>query len=269
MPSLATSPSPSESRCMVWVTTSWDDGYPLDLRLAEMLDRYGVSGTFYVPVRSQLPVMNAAEIREVSRRFEIGSHTVNHVRLDQVTPAAGRDEVFESKRRIEDITGKPCAMFCPPSGRYRRGHLRDIREAGYLGLRTVELMSVACPVWRYGLMQVPVTVQLYRHGASTYVRNALKRGRIKNLRTFLGQARGLDLVQATDALLENLQKTGGMLHLWGHSWELEHSRLWDTLEQILRRLWAHRDQCRFVSNAALCEHFAPAVSHGLDAPCVL
>ena len=31
------------------VTTSWDDGSRLDLKLAELLEKYGISGTFYVP----------------------------------------------------------------------------------------------------------------------------------------------------------------------------------------------------------------------------
>jgi peptidoglycan/xylan/chitin deacetylase (PgdA/CDA1 family) len=253
-------PEALESRPTVWVTTSWDDGYPLDLRLAELLDRYGVSGTFYVPVRSQLPVMGAAEIREVARRFEIGGHTLNHVRLDQVTPRAGREEIFESKQRLEDITGVPCTMFCPPSGRYRRAHLRDMRDAGYLGLRTVELMSVAYPVSSDGLMRLPVTVQVYPHHLSTYLKNALKRGAWKNLRTYFAHARGLELAQASGALLESLLENGGVLHLWGHSWELEHSRLWGTLEDILKQVRVYRDRCRFVTNHELCAHFRSAAS---------
>src|SRR5688500_11915407 len=42
------------------VTTSWDDGHPLDIRLAEMLARHGVAGTFYVPLRYEgVPVMDS------------------------------------------------------------------------------------------------------------------------------------------------------------------------------------------------------------------
>lgn len=31
------------------VTSSWDDGHPLDLRVADLLARCGVKGTYYVP----------------------------------------------------------------------------------------------------------------------------------------------------------------------------------------------------------------------------
>ena len=246
----------------LWVTTSWDDGYPLDMRLAALLQRYGVRGTFYVPIRSQLPVITPAQIRELAAQFDIGGHTVSHVQLDRIPAQSAREEIFESNRRIEDITGARCAMFCPPSGRYRRAHVRDAREAGYIGLRTVELMSVAYPSSRDGLVMLPATVQLYRHNASTYLKNACKRGRWKNFEIFLRHAKGRDLVEATETLLEHLSEAGGVLHLWGHSWELEHSSLWGALESILKLLWSCRDRCRFVSNAELCARFAAAASLG-------
>ena len=34
------------------VTTSWGDGNPLDIRLAEILASHGLRGTFYVPLRN-------------------------------------------------------------------------------------------------------------------------------------------------------------------------------------------------------------------------
>ena len=29
-------------------TTSWDDGHPSDLHVADLLERYGMKGTFYL-----------------------------------------------------------------------------------------------------------------------------------------------------------------------------------------------------------------------------
>ncbi|MBZ5577653.1 MAG: polysaccharide deacetylase family protein [Acidobacteriia bacterium] len=245
----------SDNRPILWVTTSWDDGYPLDTRLAELLHRYGVAATFYVPIRSQLPVMEPRQIRDLARMFDIGGHTVNHVRLDSVAPEAAREEIIQSKQMIEDITGSPCRMFCPPGGRYLRSHLDDVREAGYSGLRTVELMSVARPARRDGLMVMPTTLQLFPHGAAAYFKNALKRRRPENVKTYLLHGRRPGLPETVDSILDSLVESGGVFHLWGHSWEMEHSRLWGVLESVLKRLDAHRDRCRFVSNAALCEHF--------------
>lgn len=242
-----------EARPVVLVTTSWDDGYPLDLRLADLLDRFGIEATFYVPVRSQMPVLGARQVRELAQRFDIGGHTVNHVLLTTVAGHTGAEEIRESKRRLEDITGKPCRMFCPPGGRFGRRHIADIREAGYCGVRTVELMSLDYPESRDGLVILPTTLQIYPHGAPAYFRNALKRGRWKNLKNYFELAHGGDLTETFESLLSKLMHRGGMLHIWGHSWELEHSRLWGTLTTILKHLDAYRDRCRFVSNSALCE----------------
>lgn len=49
---------------MVWpatyITTSWDDGHPLDLRVAELLSEYHLQGTFYVPIAAEAGTITPA-----------------------------------------------------------------------------------------------------------------------------------------------------------------------------------------------------------------
>src|SRR5579872_2823021 len=59
-----------------YITTSWDDGHPLDLRVADLLARYGIAGTFYVPATTAMGTMSAAQFRELIPNFEIGAHTL-------------------------------------------------------------------------------------------------------------------------------------------------------------------------------------------------
>ena len=63
------------------ITTSWDDGHPLDFRVAEMLSRHNLRGTFYVPRTADNATMSAAEVRELGASFELGAHTLAHVDL--------------------------------------------------------------------------------------------------------------------------------------------------------------------------------------------
>jgi peptidoglycan/xylan/chitin deacetylase (PgdA/CDA1 family) len=126
-------------------TTSWDDGHPLDLRTAELLARYGLTGTFYVPMESEKETMAPTTIRQISSLFEVGAHTLYHVDLSTVSDRRAREEIMGSKAWIEDITGKRCAMFCFPKGHFRRRHLQFVKEAGYTGARTVELLSIGFP----------------------------------------------------------------------------------------------------------------------------
>ncbi len=127
-------------RAAATITTSWDDGHPLDFRVAELLANYGLRGTFYVPRTAPTGTMTAVQVRELSSSFEIGAHTVHHVDLTRVTPENARQEIVDAKAWLEDTTGRPCAMFCPPLGRYSIRHLEMVRQAGFGGLRSVELL---------------------------------------------------------------------------------------------------------------------------------
>src|SRR5579885_3370187 len=89
------------------VTTSWDDGHPSDLRIAELLDKHRLKGTFYVP-RSNCEgraVMTCAEIASLAPRFEIGGHTQDHVSLTELDPAAAFEQIQSNKRWLEDVIG--------------------------------------------------------------------------------------------------------------------------------------------------------------------
>src|ERR1700756_5209192 len=96
-------------------TTSWDDGHPLDFRIAELLTKYSLAGTFYVPPKNQYcEVMSAAEIRQLSGVFEIGGHTLHHLPVDGLPDSVAREEIVAGKRLLEAIIGKCCRIFSFP-----------------------------------------------------------------------------------------------------------------------------------------------------------
>jgi peptidoglycan-N-acetylglucosamine deacetylase len=47
-----------------YLTTSWDDGHPFDLRVADLPKKYRLRGTFYVPMKSQNETMNVLQLRK-------------------------------------------------------------------------------------------------------------------------------------------------------------------------------------------------------------
>jgi peptidoglycan/xylan/chitin deacetylase (PgdA/CDA1 family) len=164
-----------------WITTSWDDGHPLDLRIAEMLHRHGLPGTFYIPKSIPSGVMSDAQIRELSQSFEIGGHTLDHVFLPTVPDAQAQIQIVGCRKWVENVTGVRCDMFCPPAGKFTRTHAEMIRRAGFLGLRSVELLSTRPPRFIDGLMHVPTTLQAFPHPRYIYVKNAIKRQSWKSL----------------------------------------------------------------------------------------
>jgi hypothetical protein len=61
----------------------------------------------------------------VSRLVTIGSHTVNHRNLRQLSADEVRFELSSSKARIEDVLGMRCDHFCCPWGRPDRDFRTD------------------------------------------------------------------------------------------------------------------------------------------------
>jgi peptidoglycan/xylan/chitin deacetylase (PgdA/CDA1 family) len=238
-------------RGLAVVTTSWDDGHPLDVRVAELLANYGLTGTFYVPKQASWPLVSSLQIRDLSSRFEIGAHLLEHRMLDQLTDEQACEQLSGSRGWVEQVTGKPCRTLCFPGGRYRHEQLRLVREAGYLSARTTELLSTEFPRRVEGLALISTTVQAYPHSPLAYTKNAFKRRSLGNLvrtgalfyrRTWLRLAR---------ELLERTLSRGGVFHLWGHSWEIEQERQWDRLEELLAVMAANKDKLTIKTNSEL------------------
>ncbi len=236
-----------------YITTSWDDGHPLDLRVAELLTKYGIRGTFYVPKVAEHGTMSAAHIRQICSAFEIGAHTVHHVVLTNATEQAARQEISGSKAWVEDHTGSRCLLFCPPKGRYTGRHVRMIRDAGYLGLRSTELVSLGFPRRQSGLLLMPTTVQAYPHDKLALVKNAIKRTAFANLWRLVVDGRSTEWPAFAQSLLLRALARGGVFHLWGHSWELQELDQWRRLEELLRFMSWFVRQAPALTNGEVCQ----------------
>jgi len=233
-------------------TTSWDDGHPFDLRIAELLLKHGAQATFYIPRKSDKTTMTSAMVRELAEHFEIGAHTLNHVDLLRVQGEIKTEEIRGSKKWVEDITGKECRMFCPPKGRFDQGVVDIALEAGFQGIRTVELLSLHVPRFRHGLYFEPTSLQLFDHGGLAYMRNSLKRNEWGNVPNFWKHRYGKTLVEAAGSMVANVGRGGGCFHLWGHSWEIEQHGLWKELDRILALHAGAPQTMQTVTNSEAC-----------------
>ena len=233
-----------------YVTTSWDDGGVFDLKLAELLRGYGVAGTLYWTVDfDRFPLPSPKDAEEIlSLGMEIGSHTMTHPDLTAIDDEALRWELSESKVRLEALTGSEISSFCYPFGYFNRRASEAVDAAGYLLGRTTvgfrkDLGSDP--------FQMPVSIQLYPHGRRVHVTHALKeRNGIGLGRWLTAYKADSDLVSLAATALDEIRRTGGVLHLWGHSWELEEFDLWERVEVILETVAQH-DDVAYVTNGQL------------------
>ena len=87
---------------------SVDDGHPLDMRMADLLRKHGMTATFHVPVRNSEgpPVLSVPHLRELAKDFEIGSHTLEHRYLARLDMHEALRQITEGKRALQDVLGK-------------------------------------------------------------------------------------------------------------------------------------------------------------------
>jgi peptidoglycan/xylan/chitin deacetylase (PgdA/CDA1 family) len=108
----------------VFVSTAFaDEGRPLDI--PELAGEAAAR-----PER--LATMRWDELRELAARgFEIGSHTVSHAHLPELSSDELARELVESRGRIEAEIGRPCRLLAYPFGEHD-GRVQDAaRRAGY------------------------------------------------------------------------------------------------------------------------------------------
>lgn len=238
-----------------FITTSWDDGHPSDVRVAELLQKYGFQGTFFVPIwnRENRPVMTTNAMRSLSQNFEIGGHTKDHVYLDSISMEQAAMQIADGKRELEDIVGKSISGFAYPGGRYNETLKKTVSDQGFAYARTTE--NFRCDIGEDKFV-LPTTFQLFPHSRQIYVRNLARYGRVnRRLEIFAIALTAPNLAARLRGALDRVIKKGGVFHLWGHSWELDMMDGWNFLEDFLRYASQRGDQISRVTNAGLshCE----------------
>jgi peptidoglycan/xylan/chitin deacetylase (PgdA/CDA1 family) len=84
-------------------------------------------------------IMSWEDVKMVSDQgILIGSHTVDHVILDQVDTVAAREQLISSKKAIEEKTGKACLYFCYPNGNWNKEIVSLVKETGFVAAVTTD-----------------------------------------------------------------------------------------------------------------------------------
>jgi len=226
----------NEAKCIV--TTSWDDGYPQDIKVAKLLKKYNIKGTFYITTSNIGDIISEEEILKIAKFHEIGSHTHRHVILTAVDTTTCMHELIKSKEILEDILGKKCVSFSYPRGAYNSVVKECVKRAGYLCARTTRHF--------YTSFQDPFEMHPTLH-ASKYGLVYCTQGSLK-LKLF-GIKHFFSWAHLAKKTFDYVYKHGGIWHLWGHSWEIEEKNMWDELEEVLK--YVSSNGVNYVSNKLL------------------
>jgi peptidoglycan/xylan/chitin deacetylase (PgdA/CDA1 family) len=124
------------------VVLTFDDGYLDTLTVAlPLLQEFGFTATCYLVAgaigrssawTAPAPLMDWGGVRAwLAGGMAVGAHTVRHADLTTLGPRAAREEIAESRARIEDRLGIPVRSFAYPYNRLNPRALATVAEAGY------------------------------------------------------------------------------------------------------------------------------------------
>ena len=230
-------------RKQVIVTTSWDDGHKLDLRLAKLLKKYNLKGTFYVSPKNRefkkQDLLSDKEVIELSKDFEIGAHTMTHPRLTKINEEEAFKEIIDSKRYLENLTKKEVKCFCYPGGDYNKRIKELVKKSYFIVARTTKQMVTKSPK---NYLEFNTTLQVQPQHI-----NYLCRCAIKNNIWLLPLLFTKDWEKISKRTFDYVLKNGGVYHLWGHSWVIDKYFDWAKLERVLKYV-SNRKGVDYLSN---------------------
>jgi peptidoglycan/xylan/chitin deacetylase (PgdA/CDA1 family) len=140
---------------------TFDDGYENNLRFAlPVLKQFGFSSTCYVVADlvgkyntwdlgrgvSQVPLMTVAQLNAwIDGGQEVGSHSLTHANLRELSEAEQAKEIVQSKRHLELLVQQPHGVrhFCYPYGGFNQVSVDCVRAAGYVTATTTVRGRVA------------------------------------------------------------------------------------------------------------------------------
>ncbi len=134
------------------VGLSFDDGYRNVFQNAmPVLEELGFTATNYFVARhldgsnfwdqpkgvQHSSLMSVPELRAwVAAGHEVGSHTLDHVHLNELSPELAAYQIRQSKLELEQIVQHEVSAFCYPYGHYDEAIRDQVAMAGYSNATT-------------------------------------------------------------------------------------------------------------------------------------
>jgi peptidoglycan/xylan/chitin deacetylase (PgdA/CDA1 family) len=216
---------PNEQKTLL---TSWDDGLHSDLKLASLLEGCGFKGTYFATTGpSGARKISDRDLEKITEMgHEIGNHGWTHRSMTTLTTAEIVEDVRIGKEQVERFM-KAAPVVAPPRGRINQHVIEVLDAEGYL-IRTAGILGRARP----RLPLVDPTVQLFPHSRTQTALHQLKHRTWPGWNVIRGWYGSGELLTRLEHIVQR-PNAPSVLHIWGHSGELETLGLWGLLERVL------------------------------------
>jgi peptidoglycan-N-acetylglucosamine deacetylase len=232
------------------ITTSWDDGHKLDFKLAKLLKKYGIRGTFYISPKNREfrkeDLLSEEEIKKLNDDFEIGAHTMTHPRLTKINENEAIKEINDSKKYLENIVKEEVRCFCYPGGKYNEKIMKLVKKAGFCYSRTMGKFEFN---FAQNLLLSGATLETHRNSLLTLPIDSLRILKFTNF-NLIRFIKSLHWEYLAKKTFDHIEKYGDVYHLWGHSWVIERSNDWEKVEKVFSYI-SNRKNVKYCTNYEL------------------
>jgi peptidoglycan/xylan/chitin deacetylase (PgdA/CDA1 family) len=196
----------------VRIDFSFDDGHKLDLRVAEVLNRYDIKAVFYIVLDwiGRDRFLTWEDIKELDKQgHKIGSHTMSHPSdLKLVYDEQLHYEIQNSKDLLENALGHPITSFSYPRGRADERVKRKVIESGYLEARGTGKTGITKIEDKFYL---PGTIHIFQRE----------------------EYGGKPIFDYAKEVIDKVKRDGGYINIWGHGLEIQENDNWEVFERVV------------------------------------
>lgn len=220
------------------LTLSYDDGTVHDRRLTELMNRYGVRGTFNLNSglfgRKEQAVINGIhtdfsriekeEVKTLYQGHEVASHGLTHPSLTGLPANMGAAQVLKDRKNLEELTGELVRGFAYPYGAYNEAAKDVLSACGIEYARTVNSTEA---------FDIP---QDFLEWHPTCHHESEK------------------LMKLAEAFCQEKGFQAKLFYLWGHSYEFSQKDNWQVLEEFFSYISGYREEIWFATNIEIVDY---------------
>jgi hypothetical protein len=208
------------------ITLSCDDGTVHDRRLIDIMDKYGIRGSFHLNSGwlGDENHVSSKEIKALYKNHEVSCHGVWHGPLDLLTQIGVVTEIVENRRSLEKSCGYPVRGLSYANGRYDAAAIDILKNCGIEYSRTTKnTLSFLFP---------------------------------KNYLEWHPTCHHRDCLEYGKKFMEAIARFSSgprLLYVWGHSYEFDRNNNWELIEEFCKQVGG-RDDIWYATNIEICEY---------------
>ena len=214
------------------LTLSYDDGVKQDIRMIEILDKYGIKCTFNInsgcfskdgDTSRRMTRERALELYKNSPH-EVAVHAYTHPFLESLPTAQAAMEVLEDRRQLEKMFGGVIRGMAYPFGTYNDDVVNVLRVSGIAYARTTKSTE-----------KFDLPNDWLRLPATCHHNNP----RLMEL--------------AKDFVNKKVTNAPRLFYLWGHTYEFDDRDNWNVIEEFCQEV-ANKDDIWYATNIEIYDY---------------